>query len=56
MAHELQDVVVGWVWGRPSPQSITLFGSMGVRLEDIAAAQLVYREALEEGLGQGLTF
>ena len=56
MAHELQDVVVGRVQGRPSPQSITLFESMGVALEDIAAAQLVYRKALEEGLGQELPF
>ena len=56
MAHELQDEVVGQVQGQPSPQIIPLFESMGVRLEDIAAAQLVYREALGDGLGQGLTF
>jgi ornithine cyclodeaminase/alanine dehydrogenase-like protein (mu-crystallin family) len=56
MAHELQEVAVGRVKGRPSDQAITLFESMGVALEDIAAAQLVYRKAREQGLGQELPF
>ena len=56
LAHELQDVVAGRVKGRPSDQSITLFESMGVALEDIAAAQLVYRKARERGIGQELPF
>ena len=56
MARELQDVVAGRVKGRPSDQSITLFESMGVALEDIAAALLVYRKAREQGLGQELPF
>jgi len=56
MAHELRDVVSGKVKGRPSSQSITLFESMGIALEDIAAAQLVYRKALEQGIGQELPF
>ena len=56
MAHELQEVVAGRLKGRPSEQSITLFESMGVGLEDIAAAQLVYRKAKEQGIGQELPF
>ena len=56
MAHELQEVVGGRVKGRPSAQSITLFESMGVALEDIAAAQLVYNKAKEQGIGQELPF
>jgi ornithine cyclodeaminase/alanine dehydrogenase-like protein (mu-crystallin family) len=56
MAHELQEVVAGRVKGRLSPQSVTLFESMGVALEDIAAAQLVYRKAREQGIGQELPF
>ncbi len=56
MASELKDVVAGRVPGRHSEQSITLFESMGVALEDIAAAQLVYRKAREQGLGQDLPF
>ena len=56
MAHELQDVVAGRVVGRPSAESITLFESMGIALEDIAAAQLVYKKAKEQGIGQELPF
>ena len=56
MAHELQEVVAGRVPGRPTDQAITLFESMGVALEDIAAAQLVYRKAKEQGIGQELPF
>ena len=56
MANELADVVAGRVPGRPSEQSVTLFESMGVALEDIAAAQLVYRKAKEQGIGQELPF
>ena len=56
MAHQLQDVVAGRVTGRPTGQSITLFESMGVALEDIAAAQLVYHKAVEQGIGQELPF
>lgn len=56
LAHELQDVVAGRVQGRRTSQDITLFESMGVALEDIAAARLVYRKALEQGIGQQLPF
>jgi ornithine cyclodeaminase/alanine dehydrogenase-like protein (mu-crystallin family) len=56
MAHELRDLVSGKVPGRPSEQSITLFESMGVALEDIAAAQLVFRKAVEQGIGVELPF
>ena len=56
MAHELQDVVAGRVPGRPSDDSVTLFESMGIALEDIAAAQLVYKKAREQGIGQELPF
>jgi len=56
MAHELREVVSGAIPGRPSSQAITLFESMGIALEDIAAAQLVYRKAMEQGIGQELPF
>jgi ornithine cyclodeaminase/alanine dehydrogenase-like protein (mu-crystallin family) len=56
MAKELQDVVAGRVQGRPSANSITLFESMGLALEDIAAAQLVHTKAKEQGIGQELPF
>ena len=56
MALELQQVVAGSVSGRTSGDAITLFESMGVALEDIAAAQLVYRKAVDQGIGQELPF
>ena len=56
MVHELRDVVSGKVPGRPSEQSLTLFESMGIALEDIAAAQLVYRKAKDQSVGQELPF
>jgi len=56
MAKELQDVVAGRVKGRPSSSSITLFESMGLALEDIAAARLVYDKAKELRIGQELPF
>ena len=56
MARELRDVVAGRVAGRTSPEGVTLFESMGVALEDIAAADLVYRKAKEQGIGQELPF
>ena len=56
MAHELSDVVAGRVPGRVSQEGVTLFESMGVALEDIAAADLVYRKAREQGIGVELPF
>ena len=56
MAHELKDVVSGRMSGRPNGDSITLFESQGVALEDVAAALHVYGKAKEEGIGQELPF
>ena len=56
MAHELRNVVAGRAPGRLTPEGVTLFESMGVALEDIAAADLVYRKAREQGIGQELPF
>jgi len=56
MVHELREIVSGHVLGRSSEQDLTLFESMGIALEDIAAAQLVYRKAKEQGMGQELPF
>jgi ornithine cyclodeaminase/alanine dehydrogenase-like protein (mu-crystallin family) len=33
------------------PQEITVFKSLGLAVEDLAAAHLVYRRALEQGKG-----
>ena len=56
MAHELKDVVSGRVGGRPYNDSITLFESQGVAIEDVAAALHVYHKARERDMGQELPF
>jgi ornithine cyclodeaminase/alanine dehydrogenase-like protein (mu-crystallin family) len=56
MVNELSEVVAGNIVGRNSEDSITVFESMGIGLEDIAAAQLVYKKAQEQGIGQELPF
>jgi alanine dehydrogenase len=43
---EIGEVVAGARPGRQSAEEITLFKSVGVAVEDVAAADLVYREAL----------
>jgi ornithine cyclodeaminase/alanine dehydrogenase-like protein (mu-crystallin family) len=43
---EIGDVIVGRRPGRTSAGDITLFKSVGVAIEDVAAADLVYRKAL----------
>jgi thiomorpholine-carboxylate dehydrogenase len=43
---ELGELVAGQVPGRATPDDITLFKSVGLAIEDIAAAELVYRQAL----------
>lgn len=51
---ELGELFAGRVAGRTSPDEITLFKSLGMAVEDVAAADLVYRRAAEVGLGRGL--
>ena len=50
-AVELGEVLAGTREGRTSPQQITIYKSMGHAVEDAAAAGLVYRRALEDGVG-----
>lgn len=48
---ELGDVLSGRVPGRRSLEEITLFRSLGLAVEDVAAAHFLYGEAREAGLG-----
>jgi ornithine cyclodeaminase/alanine dehydrogenase-like protein (mu-crystallin family) len=45
---ELGEVVSGAKPGRRSAEEVTLFKSLGLAVEDVATAELVYRKALEE--------
>ena len=49
---ELREVVGGAAPGRTSEQEITLFKSLGLGLEDVAAGALAYRRAVEHGVGE----
>jgi ornithine cyclodeaminase/alanine dehydrogenase-like protein (mu-crystallin family) len=53
---ELGQIVAGRQAGRTSPIQVTLFKSVGIALEDIAAAARVYRKAVEAGVGQEVNF
>jgi ornithine cyclodeaminase/alanine dehydrogenase-like protein (mu-crystallin family) len=50
--HELGDLVTGAVRGRRESRDLTIFKSLGVALEDIAFAEMIYRRALEQGVGR----
>ena len=52
---ELGSVVLGRVEGRTSPHDITIFKSLGMAVEDVVAADLVLRRAIESGGGTELT-
>lgn len=51
---ELGQIVAGKVPGRPSPDAITLFKSLGIGAEDVVTAAYVYQQARERGMGQEL--
>lgn len=51
---ELGQVVLGQVPGRQSPDDITLYESLGIALEDLAAAHFIHRRAVETGAGTWL--
>jgi thiomorpholine-carboxylate dehydrogenase len=53
IAGELGELAAGLVAGRGSPDEVTIFKSLGMAVEDIAAAYLAYVKAAERGLGRG---
>jgi alanine dehydrogenase len=48
---ELGEAIAGTVDGRRTPTDITIFKSLGLAVEDVAAADLVYRRAVQEQAG-----
>jgi ornithine cyclodeaminase len=53
---ELGEVLIGAKPGRTSPDEITLFKSLGLAIEDLAAAEHVYRKAKPHGVGSWVEF
>lgn len=48
---ELGDLLLGRIPGRRSPEEISVFKSLGLAVEDVAAAQWVYTKAIAERVG-----
>lgn len=53
---EIGEVLIGAKPGRESGKEITLFKSLGLAVEDLAAAEYVYRKALERNQGMWVEF
>jgi alanine dehydrogenase len=54
IAGELGQLAAGGVAGRSGAGDVTLFKSLGMAVEDVAAAHLAYERATERGLGRGI--
>jgi alanine dehydrogenase len=54
IAGELGELAAGRVRGREHAAQVTLFKSLGMAVEDLAAAHLAYERASERGLGREL--
>ncbi|HXG88929.1 MAG TPA: ornithine cyclodeaminase family protein [Vicinamibacterales bacterium] len=52
---ELGDVVLGRLDGRTNDEQVTVFKSLGMAVEDVVAADLVFQKALDTGAGTELT-
>src|SRR5262245_49695756 len=51
---ELGELLNGKVEGRRTPGDITIFKSLGLAVEDVVAAELVYRKAIQQEVGEEL--
>jgi ornithine cyclodeaminase/alanine dehydrogenase-like protein (mu-crystallin family) len=49
---ELGEIIAGTATGRSSDDQITLYKSVGVAVQDLAAAALVVAAARERGIGR----
>ena len=53
---ELGEVLAGARPGRTADQQVTIFGSVGLAFQDLAAGWLVYQRARAEGVGRTIDF
>jgi ornithine cyclodeaminase len=53
---EIGEVLIGVAPGRSSPDELTVFRSLGLAVEDLAAAEYVVRRARETGIGTEVDF
>jgi ornithine cyclodeaminase/thiomorpholine-carboxylate dehydrogenase len=55
-ASRLGDALLGKRSLRENDREITVYKAMGIAMEDLVAAEIVYRRALAEGYGAGVEF
>ena len=55
IAGELGELVLGRAEGRMAQEQVTIFKSLGMAVEDVVTADLVFRKAVETGAGTELT-
>ena len=53
---EIGEILIGEAGGRSSPEQITLFKSLGLAIEDTAAAHHIYTKATEKQMGTWVEF
>ena len=53
---ELGSVINGTITGRENDEEIALFKSVGLAIQDISCASLVYEQAKEQGVGLEFDF
>lgn len=56
IAGELGDVLLDRLPGRRSPDEVTLYKSLGIAIQDLAAAHYIYTQALATGTGVSVPF
>ncbi|HEX7078483.1 MAG TPA: ornithine cyclodeaminase family protein [Candidatus Eisenbacteria bacterium] len=56
IAGELGDLFLERIVGRRSDREVTLFKSLGLAVEDLAAAEVAYRNAIASGAGVAVPF
>ena len=53
---EIGEILIGSAKGRTSDKEITLFKALGLAVEDLAAAEYIYRQAKEQKIGNWIEF
>ncbi len=54
VVDEIGEVAAGTKPGRSNPTQVTIYKSVGIAVEDVAAANLIYRKALAQGIGHSV--
>ena len=51
VSDEIGEVIAGKKPGRTDPDQVTIYKSVGIAIEDVATADLIYRKARARGVG-----